>query len=285
MDWDTRFQVVDGARIRYAVAGEGPAVVLVHGLGACMACWWDNIGPLSRHFRVYALDMPAHGESEPIPGVDHDAVKSADFLAHFMDAVGIPRASLVGNSAGGLVAAMCAFHHPERVERLVLVDSAGLGRQVSWFLRVASLPLVGRLLHLRTLPSYDVVMRELFYKPVSFDEAVANELLKSRNSRRTRSVVVRIIQSGINLLGVRREMRVLDKLAQARAPILIVWGREDRILPAVHAQEAARVLPRARIEVFPECGHWPQMEKAEEFNRLMVEFLSPVRQQEAAPGG
>src|SRR3972149_1693188 len=144
MDWDLRFQVVDGAKVRYAVAGQGPAVVLVHGLGACLACWWENIGPLHKHSRLYALDMPAHGESEPLPGVDHDPVKSARFLTHFMDVVGIPSASLVGNSAGGLVAAMCAFNHPKRVERLVLVDSAGLGRQVSWFLPIASLPLVGR---------------------------------------------------------------------------------------------------------------------------------------------
>lgn len=285
MDWELRFQVVDGARVRYAVAGDGPAVVLVHGLGACLACWWENIGPLSRHFRVYALDMPAHGESEPLPGVDHDAVKSARFLTHFLDAVSAPRASLVGNSAGGLVTAMCAVHYPERVERLVLVDSVGLGRPVSWFLRIASLPLVGKLLHLRALPSYDVVIKELFYRPRTFDEALASELLRSRNSHSTRSVVVQIIQSGINLLGVRREMRILDRLAQVKAPTLIVWGREDRILPVSHAHEAARALPQARVEVFPECGHWPQMEKAEQFNRLMVEFLTPVHEGEAAPGG
>ncbi|MDP3064227.1 MAG: alpha/beta fold hydrolase [Chloroflexota bacterium] len=285
MDWELRFQVVDGARVRYAVAGEGPAVVLVHGLGACLASWWENIGPLSKHFRVYALDMPSHGESEPLPGVDHDAVKSARFLTHFLDAMSVPRASLVGNSAGGLVTAMCALNHPERVERLVLVDSAGLGRPVSWFLRIASLPLAGGILHLRTVPSNQAVMRELFYRPQQIGDALAAELLRARNRQHTRSAMVRVLRNGVTLLGVRRAMRILDRLAQVQAPTLIVWGREDRVLPVSHAHEAARVLPQARVEVFPECGHWPQMEKAEQFNRLMVEFLAPVHEGKAAPGG
>ncbi len=271
---DRQFLTVDGVKTRYIVTGEGPAVVLVHGLGASLAAWHENIAPFSRRFRVYALDMPGQGFSENGHGLHDHPSNLAQFLVRFMDAVGIRTASLVGNSGGGFVAGVCALEHPERVEKLVMADTPAFGRQIAPFLRIASLPLVGEVLHLRTLPNVRVLARELFYSECTIDDATGRELLEVRNSRKLRSTSVRAIRKFASFAGVRRSMILLNRLRAFEKPVLIVWGANDRVAPVCHAQAAAAALPNARVHVIPECGHWPQMEKPEEFNRVVMEFLS-----------
>ena len=261
-------------KIHYVVEGDGPPVILVHGLGASLVVWKENIIPLAETYTVYALDLPGHGLSDKPEDLGYDAVSGAHFLAWFMNTLGIQRSSLIGNSAGGLITGFCAFLYPQRVEKLVLVDSAGLGRSMAWFLRFTSLPLVGEFLHTLKVRNANTLRKSIFYESKGVSDETIAELMVSRNHPDAIRAVLKGLRSGVNLLGLRKSMQMLSQLKGISAPLLIVWGREDRIMPVSHAHRAARVLPRSMVHVFPRCGHWPQMERAEIFNPLVRQFLS-----------
>ena len=121
-----RFVTVDGIRTHYVAAGEGEPLLLLHGLGASLMAWALNIEPLSQKFSVYAIDIPGHGDSEK-PDIDYQLPTAVDFVREFMNVLGIERASIAGSSMGGMIALRTAVEFPELVDRLVLVDAAGLG--------------------------------------------------------------------------------------------------------------------------------------------------------------
>lgn len=180
-------------------------------------------------------------------------------------------ATLIGNSAGGLLAALCALSYPEQ---LVLVNTAGLGRELSWFLRLASLPFIGELLYTPNVRSTRNLAKSVFYDPRSVNDDVVNELVAVRNLPEAKMAVLKGLRSGIGPLGLRKYMMVLPKLRGLERPLLLVWGREDRIIPVSHAYKAARVLPHCELHVIPHCGHWPQMERPAEFNRLVLDAIN-----------
>ncbi len=273
MRWETRTKEVQGLRISCAVAGDGPPLIMFHGAAASHVTWCENIGPFSQRYTVYAPDLSTHGGSETPPGAPHEVFANPSFPLAFMDALGIERASLMGNSGGGAIVARFAIRYPERVSHLVLVDSGGLGRPVSWFLRIASLPLVGELLHLHTINSDRALIASIFHRPRPIDPEVARELRRARNSRNTRMAVVKGIRAGIDLFGAKKEMLLLDQLKGLKVPLLIVWGEKDPVLPVSHALKASKRLPNAAVHIMRDCGHWPHMENPEEFNRVAMDFL------------
>lgn len=260
-------------RVRYVMEGKGPAVVLLHGLGASLAVWGENISRLAQGHSVYALDLPGNGKSDKPDEMAYDAVSGAHLLAKFMDSTGISSATLVGNSAGGLISAICALKYPERVDGLVLVDSAGLGRQLSWFLRLSSVPFLGELLQMPNVLSAENMVKSVFYEHRPVSDAVIQELMQSRNIPEAKKATLKAIRSGMGLLGLSGRMMVLDRLRSFMKSLLIVWGREDRIIPVSHAYRAQRVLAKSTVHVIPYCGHWPQLERSQEFNSLVLRFL------------
>ena len=142
---ESRYVTVAGVRTHYIVAGDGEPLLLFHGLGASVATWRDNIGPLSKVFRVYGIDLPGHGNSDK-PDMNYSADTLAQFALRLIDTLGLDRPSIIGNSVGGALGLMLALGHPERVSGLVLVDSASLGREISMYLRLVSVPGLGELL-------------------------------------------------------------------------------------------------------------------------------------------
>ena len=262
-------------KVRYVMEGNGPAVLLVHGLGASLAVWGENIAPLAEEGRtVYALDLPGYGKSDKPRELDYDAVSGAHFLVRFMDTLGIKSATIIGNSAGGIVSAMCALIYPHRVERLVLVDAPGLARPMAWFLRFASLPLLGELLHIPDVHDPRNMIKSVFYEPKAVSDDLVDELMHVRNFRGSKMAALRSIRSGTSLWGLRKKMLVLHRLKGFAKPLLVIWGREDRIIPVSHACRAAEVLsPNCTVHIIPYCGHWPQLERPEEFNLLVLDFL------------
>ncbi len=262
-----------GVKVRYVMEGQGPAVLLVHGLGASLAVWGENIPSLAKEHTVYALDMPGNGKSDKPRELSYDAVSGAHFLVRFMDALGINSATLIGNSAGGLVTAICGLVHPQRVDGLVLVGGAGLGRQLAWFLRFASVPLLGELLHTPKVRNPRNLVKSVFYEPRSVSDSLLQEILQARNIPQAKRATLKSIRSGSGLWGVHKKMLVLDRLKDFMKPLLIVWGGEDRIIPVSHAHQAARVLSNSTVHIIPRCGHWPQLERSEEFNPLVLRFL------------
>ncbi len=273
-----QFLTIDGIKVNYVQQGQGPAVLLLHGLGTSLVTWAQNIQPLAAAgYRVVALDLPGHGDSDKPRHLSYDPAAGARLVHRVLDALGVERASLVGSSAGGLIAGMYALAYPQQVQRLVLVSGGGLGRQVAWFLRMFSLPGVGELLYQPQWQSGQDLSRRIFHQipshVPSFLDQVLPEMRRVRTLPGTRRAMLRSLRSSVNLFGQRRSQYILPHLRQLPVPVLTVWGEEDAILPVRHAEAVRRALPGSLVHTMPQCGHWPHMERPEEFNALLVRFL------------
>ena len=249
-------------------------MLLVHGLGTSSVTWNHNIEPLAGSgYTVLAPDLPGHGDSDKPRSLSYGPEAGARLIHNFLDALGVGRVSLVGNSAGGLIAGLFALNNPLRVDRLVLVASAGLGRDVSWGLRIVSVPVIGELIYQPMFLRLLNISNRLFYRPSAFPDGFLAESYRSRSNPESRRVTIEAIRSCITLFGQRRRCQILDRLGGLAAPIMTVWGTGDRYVPVSHAYLIGRALPRTQVRTIPECGHWPHMEKAAEFNALLTKFL------------
>ena len=272
---------VDGINVRYAIAGEGPVVLLVHGLASSMITWYCNIDALAdAGFTAIAMDLPGYGDSELAPHLEYRPENAAHFLANFTAELDINRFSVVGNSAGGLIAGITALQYPEKVEKVALVAAAGLGRHLSWPLRLISVPVLGELIYKPHMISKAAMIKRIFFRPPAILDDILPEMLRVRCLPHAPRVMLQSVRSGINLLGLRREHNILDRLRDQPAPLLVIWGEDDLVIPPVKAEDVQHALPRSTVHVLPECGHWPHMEKPDDFNRILTDFLS----QPSTPG-
>ena len=280
----TGTSVLDGLRHRYievagigthfVVEGQGPPVVLIHGLGSSLATWQRTIPPLARRHTVYALDMPGHGDSEK-PDIEYSLEAGIDYLDALLDALDVPRAALVGNSMGGLLSLGFALERPKRVTRLALVDAAGLGREMAFLLRLASLPIVGELMRRSSVFGYArALMRQASFEGRVTWRVLVDALRGARIAPEASHAELNALRNGASFRGVRPGYILLDRLPELAMPLLVVWGAQDKVLPVTHAYAAARKHPSARVEVLDRCGHWPQLEQADEFNRILGAFLA-----------
>ena len=275
-----------GVNIRYVQAGRGPVVLLLHGLGASQVTWCRNIGPLAEAgFTVLAPDMPGHGDSDKPDHLSYDPVSAARLVHKFTRALGVERLSLVGSSAGGLIVSLMALEHPEEVDRLVLVGSGGLGKRVSWFLRMVSLPVLGDLLYRPWVHDKIGATKKIFYRPPPFFDEVLREMHRVRSLPGSRRAALRSIRSSINYFGLRNNRQVIDRLKESPVPLMTVWGEEDIIIPVSHADLVRQELPQSVVHTMPKCGHWPHMERADEFNSLLTGFLKGLPTDGSGPGG
>lgn len=266
---------VNGVKTRYWQAGSGgSAVLLVHGLGSCVETWSCNIAALAQRHRVYALDLVGSGRSDK-PAASYALPFLSEFAVAFLDAVGVDRAHWVGNSLGGAIALQTALTQPARVDRLALLNSVGLGREISWSLRLAQLPFAEQLYNPSRFSTEMTLKQVVFDAAVITDEWVEtfNELAKLPGAK---DALFAQIRSSIDWEGVRPSVYqpILDRLLALTAPTLIAWGKQDSILPLHHAERAAALLPNARLHVFDRCGHWTQVEHAAELNSLLLDFFA-----------
>ncbi|MCH7737841.1 MAG: alpha/beta fold hydrolase [Chloroflexi bacterium] len=264
-----------GLKIRYVEAGDGPVVMLLHGLADSLLSWYCNIDFLAdAGYRVIAPDLPGCGESDKPSHLDYDPVSAAEFVYDFTQEMGIDRLSLVGSSAGGLVAGLFSLEHPDMVEKMALVGSGGFGRRVSWLLRAISVPLLGDLMYQPWLNRKMGVTKRLFYRTPAILEELLPEMDRLKELPGARAVVLRSIRSSITLRGLRKREYIIDRLKGSEVPLMTVWGAEDRIIPVAHAEDVRRELPGSLVHIIPECGHWPQMEQPGQFNALLTDFLN-----------
>ncbi|MEE9198687.1 MAG: alpha/beta fold hydrolase, partial [Dehalococcoidia bacterium] len=267
---------LDGVSVRYLTAGSvGPSVILIHGLGNSLAAWQRNITPLSQSFRVYALDLPGHGLSTG-PGGRYDLSFIARFMGQFLDHLKLTSVNLIGSSMGGLVAMKTALELPERVYSLVLVGSAGLGREMAYFLRLLTLPGVGEVLSRPSWRKTRWGLKNILYDHSFITDALVDELHRYRTIPGVNRTMLKILRYGANFLGQKDKVIMLDRLESLKKPTLVVWGAQDSILPASHSYAAHRRIQGSRLHVFQQCGHWPQMEKSGPFNELVTGFLKDV---------
>jgi len=267
---------IHGHRVGYRRGGRGPVLVLLHGIAGSSDAWRAVMPDLARRFEVVAPDFLGHGGSAK-PAGDYSLGAHASGVRDLMGVLGISEATIVGQSFGGGVAMQLAYQHPECCQRLVLVDSGGLGREVSWLLRLFALP--GADLVMPVLfPGFvrdagDAVSR--FLSHVGVRSARAAEMWRAYSSLSApdnRQAFVRTLRSVIDPGG--QAVSALDRLYLAAAvPTLIVWGESDQIIPVSHAHAAHRAIPGSRLEIMEGVGHFPHVEAPRRFVEVLCEFV------------
>jgi pimeloyl-ACP methyl ester carboxylesterase len=264
---------VKGVKIRYLVMGSGPKVLLLHGFGGFMETWAFNIPPLSKRYRVYAIDLPGHGLSDK-PKNSYNTAFAIESAHDIMETLGIDQATLIGHSLGGAVSINIALSLPERVSKLVLIDSAGLSRTLPWLYRLSAVPVLGNmLLSLAVEPALELSLKRLFYDSPALSDELKNIILENSSRPGVRETLLSILKQNAGLRGPRPEAVLIDKLPQLKVPSLFVHGAQDRVFPLKRVREAFSMAPDSRVKIFDQCGHCPHIEKAVEFNETVMEFL------------
>ncbi|MBA2281614.1 MAG: alpha/beta fold hydrolase [Acidimicrobiia bacterium] len=258
------------------VAEGAPVVLLVHGMAGSSATWKEVLPALAERYTVVAPDLLGHGESDK-PAHDYSLGGHANVLRDLMIALGIERATVVGQSLGGGVAMQFTYQHPDRAERLVLVSSGGLGPEVSWMLRALTLPGAEYLMPL-VFPGVvrqcgNVVSRQLrrigIRAPHLEQEWRAYVSLTEPANRQS---FVRTLRAVVGPGG--QTVSAHDRLYLAsQLPTLILWGERDRIIPVHHAQAAHEAIPGSRLVLFEESGHFPHAEEPYRFVDEVVAFI------------
>jgi pimeloyl-ACP methyl ester carboxylesterase len=276
-DLGLRHTSIHGHEVRYREAGDGPVLLLIHGMAGSSAAWREVMGPLATDHRVIAPDLLGHGESAKPLG-DYSLGAFASGLRDLLGVLDVERATVVGQSLGGGVAMQLAYQHPEMCERLVLVDSGGLGREVSWLLRAASLPGAEYVMPV-LFPSFakeqgDKVSRFVHRMGIRSGRIAEMWLAyRSLTESENRRAFARTLRSVIDPGG--QAVSAMDRLYLAAAlPTMIVWGEDDPIIPVAHAHEAHEVIEGSRLEILPGVGHFPHVEEPERFVALMSDFMA-----------
>jgi pimeloyl-ACP methyl ester carboxylesterase len=275
--WAPEQVQLHGQPVTYHRKGEGPVIVLVHGITSSSRTWRSVMSELAEDHTVIAPDLLGHGRSAK-PRGDYSLGAYASGIRDLLAVLGIPRATVVGHSLGGGVAMQFAYQFPERLERLVLVDSGGLGSDVSLFLRAATLPganivmpvLFGSVSRLagRTVGS---VLSKVGVKASANTRGMV-EGLESLGDADARRAFIQTARSVIDPAGQRVDAR--DRLYLSEdVPTLIVWGECDPIIPLAHGREAHELMPHSRLEVFPGAGHFPFNDDPERFVGVLREFM------------
>jgi pimeloyl-ACP methyl ester carboxylesterase len=278
IDWRQHLRsiTVHDARVNYVEMGDGPPVIFIHGLAGCWQNWLENIPRFAERHRVVAVDLSGFGHSE-LPREEISIPGYGRFIDAFLGEIGIEKATLVGNSMGGFIAAETAISHPSRVEKLVLVSAAG-----------------GPALRERNDASQARVMRAARMLAPIAAAAIARREHLIRRPRLRRMLLLKVarhpeliepelcyeVASGGGKPGFLDALQaILDydfehRIGEISCPTLIIWGRNDEIVPVEDAYEYERLIPDSRKVIFEETGHVPMVERPVRFNRLVEEFVS-----------
>ena len=264
---DARFVDVDGVHVHVRDVGEGPAVVLVHGYGASIALWRGVQDALAAHHRVIALDLKGFGWTSRPEG-DYAAPAQATLVWHVLDQLGVGDVAIVGHSWGASVSLAMALEQPARVRRIALYAAYVFEEQVPSFFRWARLDGVGE------------IMFAIWYRERAEDRAA----LAYHDPRFVTQARVDRIDAELHrpgavaaALATARGQRYADveaRYAEITKPTLLLWGDDDLVTPLRYGRRLARVLPDAELEVYPDCGHIPMVEAANQTNRDLVRFLA-----------
>jgi 2-hydroxy-6-oxonona-2,4-dienedioate hydrolase len=255
-----------GFKLHYLEAGRGAPVVLLHGLGGDGSRWGPNIEPLAKDFHIFALDQIGFGESGK-PLANYHTGMLAEFLVGFLKAAGVPKASLVGNSMGAGVALYTAVHYPDMVDRIVLADGGGY-RVAAGAAAAPPTPEALRRRQLQNSVTRDETrefFRILFHDKSLVTEKMVDEQLILR--LRAAFTITKMQEAGERGSLSEQEVR------SVKAPTLVVWGKFDELANPAGADRLERTIPGARKVIIDNCGHMPQLERADEFNRLVRDFL------------
>src|SRR5664279_131776 len=259
---ELRELTLHGHRVAYRQAGSGPVLVLIHGITADSSTWRRVMPYLARRFTVIAPDLIGHGHSAKPKG-DYSLGAHASSVRDLLLALGHDRASFLGHSLGGGIAMQISYQFPERCERLVLLDSGGLGRDVSLLLAASRLLEVGRMA--------GALLRRVGLRAGTDIEEIARGHA-TLSDRETRAAFLHTLRSVVEPGGQR--VNAANRLYLAEhVPLLLMWGEQDSLIPVAHGRATHEQLPGSRLEVFAHSGHFPQLDEPERFIDVLIDFI------------
>jgi pimeloyl-ACP methyl ester carboxylesterase len=286
-EFELKETALHGHRIAYRSAGSGPAIVLVHGITSTSATWERVMPYLATRFTVIAPDLLGHGQSAK-PRGDYSLGAYASGVRDLRVSLGHERATFVGHSLGGGVVMQLAYQFPERCERLVLVDSGGLGREVNFLLRAATLPLSEVVLPVlastRLLDAGRGVgwLFDRLGLRAGTDMAELAKGHASLSDAESRAAFVHTLRTIVDPGGQR--VNASDRLYLAQnVPFMIVWGERDPIIPVQHSRAAHELVPTSRLEVFEDAGHFPHVDDPQRFLDVLLDFVDSTEPAKVDP--
>jgi pimeloyl-ACP methyl ester carboxylesterase len=275
--FDVQFRTIHGYRRAFVLVGDGPALLLIHGIGDSSLTWRSLIPALARTHTIIAPDLLGHGASDK-PRADYSVAAYANGMRDLLSVLEVDRATVIGHSLGGGVAMQFAYQYPERCERLVLISTGGVAREVNPLLRLASAPDADLLLPLVGIAATRVVVRNAFTLLRRFGTDIghdADDLLRvfeALPDATARRAFVRSLRAVVDWRG--QVITMLDRCYLARGmPTLLVWGARDAVIPYKHARIAHAAMPGSRLETFEDAGHFPHHTDERRFLAVLRDFL------------
>jgi pimeloyl-ACP methyl ester carboxylesterase len=259
--YDLQYVTIHGHRRAFVKVGSGPVVLLLHGLGCDHTTWEPVLEALSRRYTVIAPDLLGHGQSDK-PRADYSLGGYANGMRDLLTVLGVDKATVIGHSFGGGVAMQFAYQFPERTERLMLVASGGLGPEVSPGIRAISTPGFDQVMSVLTLPG----------DPVTHDLDEVADIYDTFKDRQARQAIRHVVRAVVDWRGQIVTMADRAYLTE-EMPMWVVWGRDDRVIPVRHANNAVALAPNARVEVIPDAGHFPHKDHPLRFAQIVPEFI------------
>ena len=275
LDFEATSRYLEGDhRIHYHEAGSGPALILLHGSGPGVSGWSNfrgNFPVFAERFRTVVMDMPGFGRSER-PEFDRAYPKvAADAVKRLMEGLGIDKAHLLGNSMGGYVALEFALAYPDKVDRLVLMGPGGLAVNVLGPEQSEGARRLGEFMMAPSKKAMEAWVDTMVANKAVVDDDLIEERLANAQAPGALESAMAIFMS----LGQHPDpVPMYARLKGITAPTLVTWGRDDRMLPVEGALMGFRQLPNAELHIFSRCGHWAQVERKDDFERLVIDFLS-----------
>jgi pimeloyl-ACP methyl ester carboxylesterase len=278
-----QFRTIHGHRRAFRVAGSGPALLLIHGVGDNSKAWEPVHAKLAQRFTVIAPDLLGHGESDK-PRADYSLAAFANGMRDLLAALGIDRVTVVGHSLGGGVAMQFAYQYPQLVERIVLVSTGGVAKDVCLPLRLAAMPLGSEALAMLRAPGVMPAIRlvgravgtVLGSTKFGRDAADVVDLLEGFQDPSALSAFARTLRSVVDRRGQFVTMLDRSYLVQS-VPVQVIWGEDDLIIPVDHAHTAHAAMPGSRLEIFEDSGHMPFHDHPDRFVEVVERFIDSTR--------
>lgn len=285
---DIKFVNISGRRIRHVIEGDGTPLILLHGLGRSLWQWKDYIPRFSEHFTVYAFDFPGFGHSEPLKFHERNLAIMSLFIEEFRQHFNIEKPVILGGSFGGLTAIDYALEFQQNLNKLIIMDSAGLGREIIFAYRLVTLPILGEIWRhfnytgvgedhkfiwkTTKIPKIGEFLEKLFDTP-------SPDILKN-TSDSNHNTSLELIRYSINLLGQNRMIRRDNLIENIKIPTLIMWIENDPVFPLKHAKLAHEKIANSQLHIFKSndkynlsTKHWPPTEYSEEFFETVINFI------------
>jgi 2-hydroxy-6-oxonona-2,4-dienedioate hydrolase len=269
----SKYVMAGDVKIHYNEVGTGPVLICIHGAGPGASSWSNfsnNVEEFAREHRVLLVDMPEYGKSAKIHIGFPKLTNLARIMRDFMDALSIERADIVGNSFGGQVALKMAIDYPERVGHIVMIGSAPVIHSLFSPMPVEGVKLIGSY-YRDTGPSIEK-MRKLLTTLVYDASRITDEVVQARYEASIDPETVRV-----HSMTAPQKQDLTAELGQCKAPTLVVWGMDDRAGALDVGLLMTRHIPNAQMHIFGKCGHWAQVEHAEEFTQLVLGFLETTK--------